>query len=105
VQLEELDYLRGKLASMDASNSDTFSQLRDFEGSPGAAQLQQPVSAIEAQTKSLVLLKSDGSGNAEHLALKAASEAIEQCVNTRSQALDEIKGSTISVGLHARSLT
>jgi hypothetical protein len=82
VQHEELDYLRRKLAAMVAADSDTLRALREFEASPSAAALLQPISDIEAQTKSLE----------EHLALKAASEALEQCVNARSQALEEIKG-------------
>jgi hypothetical protein len=92
VQREELDYLRRKLASMAAADSDTMRQLREFEASPGAPKLEQPVSVIEAETKSFALLRSDGGGSPEYVALKAASDAVEQLVNTRSQALDEIKG-------------
>ena len=92
VQHEELDYLRRKLAAMVAADSDTLRALREFEASPSAAALLQPISDIEAQTKSLLLQKSQGGGCEEHLALKAASEAWEQCVNARSQALEEIKG-------------
>ena len=92
MQHEELDYLRRKLAAMVAADSDTLRALREFEASPSAAALLQPISDIEAQTKSLLLQKSQGGGSEEHLALKAASEALEQCVNARSQALEEIKG-------------
>lgn len=77
---------------MATADADTLRQLKEFESSPGSAQLLQPISAIEMQTKSLALQKSEGGDSAEHLALKAASDAIEQCVETRSQALDEIKG-------------
>ena len=92
VQREELVYLRGKLASMASADADTLLQLQEFEGSPSAAQLQQPISSIETQAKSLTLQRSEGSASPEHLALKAASDAIEQCVNTRASALEELKG-------------
>ena len=93
VQREELDYLRSKLASMAAADTATLQQLREFEASPSASQLEQPIGAIEAQTKSLALLSSDGGQSSEYLALKAASDAVEQCVNSRHEALEEIKGS------------
>ena len=93
VQREELDYLRSKLASMAAADTATLQQLREFEASPSASQLEQPIGAIEAQTKSLALLSSDGGQSPEYLALKAASDAVEQCVNSRHEALEEIKGS------------
>jgi hypothetical protein len=92
VQREELDYLRRKFASMSAADADTLRSLREFEVSPGVSVLQQPMSDIETYTKSLTLQKSEGGGSPEHLALKAASDEIEQCVNARAQALEEIKG-------------
>jgi hypothetical protein len=92
VQREELDYLRKKLASMAAADGDTLRTLQEFEASPGAATLQQPISDIEAHTKSLTLQNSEGGRSAELLALKAASDELEQCVNARAQALQEIKG-------------
>jgi hypothetical protein len=90
---------------MATADADTLRHLKEFESSPGATQLLQPISAIEMQTKSLALQKSESGDSAEHLALKAASDAIEQCVDTRSQALDEIKGMCPCSGLPLRVLT
>ena len=94
VQREELDYLRRKLSSMSAADCDTLRELHEFEASPSASLLEQPISDIETQTKSLALLSSEGGKGAEFQALKAASDTVEQCVNTRSHALEEIKGTT-----------
>jgi hypothetical protein len=81
----ELDNLRKKIAEVVAADSVTQRQLSEFIAS--ASQLQQPVSDIELQTKSLA------HRSQEFLVLKTANETVEQCVIARSQALDEIKGS------------
>jgi hypothetical protein len=105
VQREELQYLRGKLASMAAADADTLRQLKEFEESPSAGQLQEPISSIEAQAKSLALQRSEGGASAEHLALKAASDAVEQCVNTRVSALEDIKGARCAAAVVPACLT